>query len=680
MFAGFFSTCTMKEMENEENGKRVSKSAEDTTKAPYFFYYNGEKQYLELDTRYMFVSVADEETANSFALDHTKSSSFRIDISEGMRSKTQYKRYWATLSMDDKLSEVAYLEKLSGTRSTEKNIITAPYFKGGDLGEIGLSNLFYVKLKSLNDYDLLCKEAVKENAVVVYQNEYLPLWYMLSVTVNSNCNAMEMANRFYESGLFACAEPDLMYKLQFSCANDQFFGQQWNLRNIGQSNGKSGVDIKICDAWQFSTGAGITVAVVDAGIQFNPYHPDLAANMHVSSFDCETGALASPVPQVVYAAHGTQVAGVIGALRNNVVGSTTIGIAGVAPDAKLMSVSNSGDATTASMINRAIGISWAVANGADVINCSWGWQITGSSPYITYTQLNDAISDAVANGRNGKGCVVVFAAGNENSSTVHYPASLSNVIAVGAINRNGQRWVAGSGTGSNYGTDLDVVAPGVDIVTTTTGSGYTNSTPVSGTSYAAPHVAGIAALILSYNPNLTEPQVRMAIQQTFTKSPVLPYTFSSNPSRPHGDWNTDVRYGLVNAAWAVVKSAGGYKVSFDLNYSGAGTPPADQYILNNGIVTKPSPDPFRSGYTFGGWYTNSFCSAGSEFNFSSHIASNITLYAKWTATTISTGIDLSIFTYNLTLQSVSARLSGSVGTSGLEFFSLTPNSAKNYLV
>jgi len=189
VIAGIFTTCTIKEMENEwiENGETGSKSSEETT-TKYFYYYNGEKYYLELDTRYMFVSVADEQTANSFSSDYVNPSSFRIDISEGMQKRTQYKRYYGILRMENNLSEKAYLDKLTITRSSENDVITAPYFKGGDLGEIGLSNFFYVKLKSLNDYDLLCQEAEKENAQVMYQNEYMPLWYVLSVTVNSDCN------------------------------------------------------------------------------------------------------------------------------------------------------------------------------------------------------------------------------------------------------------------------------------------------------------------------------------------------------------------------------------------------------------------------------------------------------------------------------------------------------------
>ena len=86
-------------------------------------------------------------------------------------------------------------------------------------------------------------------------------------------------------------------------------------------------------------------------------------------------------------------------------------------------------------------------------------------------------------------------------------------------------------------------------------------------------------------------------------------------------------YGLVNAVFAIVKAAGGYKVSFNLN-GASGTPPPDQYILPNGKVTKPSPDPVRSGYIFDGWYNNSACT-GSSFNFSSSISADITLYAKW---------------------------------------------------
>ena len=180
---------------------------------------------------------------------------------------------------------------------------------------------------------------------------------------------------------------------------------------------------------------------------------------------------------------------------------------------------------------------------------SWG----GGSPSNT---IDAAINSAVTNGRNGKGCVVLFAAGNNNNNSVSYPASNPNVIAVGASSNcdarksptscDGEYW-----WGSNYGTGLDIVAPGVKIYTTDlTGShGYssTDYNPTfNGTSSATPNAAGVAALILSLRPDYTGIQVRQMLESTCDK--IGGYTYQANVSgQPNGTWCSDVGYGRVNA-------------------------------------------------------------------------------------------------------------------------------------
>jgi subtilisin family serine protease len=138
------------------------------------------------------------------------------------------------------------------------------------------------------------------------------------------------------------------------------------------------------------------------------------------------------------------------------------------------------------------GINQARRNGADVLNLSWGHDA------LQGTYIVDAIDSAVRFGRDGLGSVVVGISqndGNTNAPHVRFPATLQNVIAVGAIDRNGRR-----ANFSNFGPQLDVVAPGVDIRTTAVNNSYTF---IDGTSFAAPHVAGIAALILSVRPDLS---------------------------------------------------------------------------------------------------------------------------------------------------------------------------------
>jgi len=566
----------------------------------YYYYYNGVKQYFELDTKHIFVSVDNENVAGIFAsYNHLP---FSADISEGKRSKTDFNRLWSVISFEENYSQEAYLTKLAEIKNKESNLIVAPYLKNQYQDKIGLSNFLYVKLKSLNDTTLLKREAEKEQAVVVYQNDFMPLWFIVSVTARSKYNAMELANHFYESGLFQYAEPDLMVDDMLHCANDTYFGDQWGLKNIGQYGGTSGIDIKACDAWQISTGAGIVVAVLDQGINLN--HPDLAANIHTSSFDSESGTLALPVPQIVKGDHGTACAGIIGAIRN------TNGITGIAPDCKLMSVSNSLEGTTLSREKRANGISWAWRNGADIISNSWG-----SSTY--HQVIDDAITDAVTQGRNYKGCIILFASGNGGGATVSYPANLSNVIAVGAVSPCGERKsnssCDGEGWGSQYGNELSVVAPGVLIPTTDNNNvngfsgsipfiwkGYNPSQPIhlwdggnkiandytdqnytvwfNGTSAACPHVAGVAALVLSVNPNLKGRHVRYIIESTAQQ--VGGYNYQIDSNRP--GWNDEMGYGLVNAYAAVQKAV--ECPTTTVNFIGAVTTP----IIVTADTTKES--------------------------------------------------------------------------------------------
>ena len=510
---------------------------------PYYYYYEGKKQYLELDTKYLFISVSAKDTVVSFASEEVDQTPFQVDISVEKQTRTNHKRFYTKLSFADNLSEREYMAKMSEIKNSGNDIIVSPYFKDG----IGLSNFFYVQLKSLSDTILLKQEAEKENMVVVYQNKFMPLWYVVSVTAHSRYNAMQAASYFYETGLFQCAEPDLMLKWEpvfelnsdwisdsYSdfrsdsvCANDSLFHKQWNLKNEGYG-------IKACDAWQLSTGAEVFVALLDEGVKLD--HPDLEANTHlVNSYDVESASL----PQVGASGHGTACAGILCSVRNN-----NEGIAGVAPDSKLMSVSykKRDNDVPLELEKTADGINWAWDIGkADVISISRSHNNT--SPPLSWQVIEAPIHAAVTQGRNGLGTIVVFSSGNAGRDIVNYPSRLPNVIAVGAINSSG-----GRGGFSNYGYGLNVVAPGCDIYYTVANGSY--STHPGATSWACPHVSGVAALVLSANPYLTQKQVQYIIESTCTKLPG--YTFTNDPAHPNGTWNDEVGYGLVNAYAAVL--------------------------------------------------------------------------------------------------------------------------------
>ena len=299
--------------------------------------------------------------------------------------------------------------------------------------------------------------------------------------------------------------------------NDDAFGRQWSLRNSGQFGGKPGADIDATSAWDMTTGGGVTVAVIDTGVDYN--HPDLRSNIwrnpneSLNGSDDDGNGFIDDLHGADFAngdsnpsddaGHGTHVGGVIGAEGNN-----GFGIAGVNWNVNLMPLKfldQNGEGNTA---DAASAIDYAVAHGAKVINASWGGPAFSQALY-------DAVKRAASHS-----VVFVAAAGNEgnNSDAVpDYPAAfdLPNVISVAASGRLDRLL-----SYSNYGqTSVDLAAPGDDIYSTvpfsSDPSGYAS---FSGTSMAAPAVSGTAALYLAHAPGSSAEQTRHAILQSVTRS------------------------------------------------------------------------------------------------------------------------------------------------------------------
>ncbi|MDR2962687.1 MAG: S8 family serine peptidase [Bacteroidales bacterium] len=483
------------------------------TYAQEYYYYKGEKQYLTLDKTRLNIT-----TSPHFQKEQMRSTDFEI---LNITDLTHRNLMFGSVKLQSEIKNNEYEEIINLLRSNNDVIAVHPNFITARGVPIGMSPYFYVRLKDVLDYDILKKIAEQKNVVIVEQNKFLPLWYTLICTRETQENTLSVANYFFETGLFSSSVPDFLSD-DVLCTNDPNFSQLWGLRNTTYPN----IDVNACSAWNITRGNGITVAVLDVGIELT--HIDLKTN--ISSFSYNTESNSSP--SQTFGDHGTHCAGTIGAIRNN-----NTQVVGVAPECKLMSVSNSLAATPNSRIKRADGINWAWRNGADIISNSW-------SSSVQYDVIDEAISNALMYGRNGKGTLVVFASGNDYGA-VSYPANSNpDIIAVGAISVNGAR-----ASFSNYGTTLDVVAPGDNILSTVL---YNGMGTMSGTSMATPHVAGVAALVLSVNPNLTAQQVRDIIESTAQK--VGGYTYQSTTNRPNGTWNNQMGYGLVNAYAAVQKS------------------------------------------------------------------------------------------------------------------------------
>lgn len=280
--------------------------------------------------------------------------------------------------------------------------------------------------------------------------------------------------------VFAEVQSDLLV-----LPNDPMFDEQRSL--IAPSTQAPGVEVGIGVqlAWSISTGSGarsepVVVGVLDARVAAG--HPELAGAVLEGYNAVEGGSNTSGGSDW----HGTHIAGLIAARANNFEG-----IAGISWGAQILPVrvvSNSGFGTAGWFAD---GLTWAADAGADVVNISLGYPV-GS----------DIMEDAVEYALDA-GVVIVASSGNSPGAPVAYPAAYDDVIAVGAMDGRGEIW-----PNTSIGPELDLLAPGVDIFSLvdspSTPNGYGRAT---GTSFAAPHVAGTVALMLAENPDLTPDDV-----------------------------------------------------------------------------------------------------------------------------------------------------------------------------
>lgn len=311
------------------------------------------------------------------------------------------------------------------------------------------------------------------------------------------------------------AEPNYIYRIK-KTPDDPMFAQLWGMLNVGQKDpkgqvGVAGYDTNVTKAWDLTTGSkGTIVAIIDTGIDYN--HPDLKDNMWVNEAEAngETGKDddGNGVVDDIYGynavnnsgnpmddqGHGSHCAGTIGAKGNN-----GVGVAGVNWDVRLMAVKFLSASGSGSLEDALKAIDYATKMGAKIQSNSWG----GGG-------FSQTLFDAIERS-NKAGAIFIAAAGNEynnNDSSPTYPASyqIENVLAVAAIDNKGIK-----ADFSNFGRKtVHLGAPGVNILSTTGGKYQA----FSGTSMATPHVAGVAALLSSYDTSLTGMDIKRRLVAT----------------------------------------------------------------------------------------------------------------------------------------------------------------------
>ena len=418
--------------------------------------------------------------------------------------------------------------------------------------------------------------------------------FVFEVSKASPENPVKMANVLIQRPDVMVAEPNIVVEAQAHYRpKDPQYAKQWHLNHTGGNGLTSGSHVFAEQAWDITRGSrSIVVAVTDDGMDLT--HPDFQGMGKIVSPRDFKGKDFLPLAEDADENHGTACAGVAVAEENG------NGAVGVAPGCSLMPIRTTGYLDDESMEEL---FDWCVARGASVISCSWG-------PSAVYFPLSlrqkNAVTRAATMGRRGKGCVIVFAAGNANRPT-------DGVINESGWERNAiagpTRWLGGftvhpdvitvsactslstKAAYSNWGPQVSVCAPsnnappgvglpelgyvatppevnvylpGKGIVTTDRmgSNGYDpgGTTPDSGpaafggTSSACPLVAGVAALVLSANPRLTAREVRQILEQSADKivdtNPDLQFGFQKGTYEKNGrsDW---FGYGKVNAANAV---------------------------------------------------------------------------------------------------------------------------------
>ncbi|MBK8489980.1 MAG: S8 family serine peptidase [Saprospirales bacterium] len=370
-------------------------------------------------------------------------------------------------------------------------------------------------------------------------------------------NPFKVAQFLQKISLVKLAEPDLDTPLDhydFRPPNDTLLAHQWHLRNTGRIVDtnyptKWGADAKVIDAWARMGNMGsseVVVAIVDNG--FDLSHPDLAGKIYKPyDFWTRSSQLYTNDPRF---AHGTPCASLALASSNGT------GIVGVAPNAKFMPVSG----TSFSWRATEEIFDYCTQNGADIISCSWG---TIDQANSLNSLKEQAITKAAKQGRNGKGCIILFAVGNDDKDYVSYYAAHPDVIAVGACTSKDEfaRY-------SNRGRQVSICAPSNGDWPLIAARSWWDQGDTrfqgnqrfwadgrsrgdkymhfGGTSGATPIVAGICALMLSVNPDLTAKEVKQILKDTADKIG-SPGEYINGHSSRYG-------YGRVNADRAVAEA------------------------------------------------------------------------------------------------------------------------------
>ncbi len=546
----------------------------------HFIYYQGNKLYMNKVENFIAVKFKDN-TPGSEMNRVTNTISPLVKNRNDFAASSKMNSYYSVsvIELKDKALENQFAVEnirqiLRGSSSVQ--YIGSAYKYNDNVLHLSLGEILVKFKKNVSRFDIDNLNRLY-NSTVIEQVTGFENTYLISIDPTSSDDVFDASNKYAITQFVEFAHPNFLrsgmlleVKKDHSSGehvhsklngamipNDTLNPRMWNLNNTGNNipqnvQGTPGCDMKMFDAWDITTGnPNVMIAIVDTGIDTN--HTDLRPNLcdrnlWYDAYDNDQ----KPYDEYY---HGTGVSGITSAAGNNIAG-----MAGIAFSSQVMPVRVFGPAPqgfTTDLI-LAKGLNWSWQHGACVINCSWGGGIPGS--LITF-----AIQNAVDFGRNGKGTVVFGGSGNSDTSLVLYPASMPEVIGVGGLSpcyqrksrvscdNNGgfQDW------GACYGEGMELVAPCTFIGTTELGGGW--CVCGNGTSDSSPMAAGVAALMLSKNINLSGDSVKIIMEKFARK--VGNYNY--NVQKENGLWNNEMGYGMIDAKICLDNTPAGPTVIYD---------------------------------------------------------------------------------------------------------------------
>lgn len=516
------------------------------SKLTNYYYYKGQKFYMQERTDLVFLNFKSNISTSAAREILSDYPEIDINISEAGIRDDHFVKLKSKLSEDDYVSLIHRMK--SDNNFENVNYAYSPFNINDGKTFYGMNDYLILQFKEYISKDQIDNINISNGVELVERIDVTGgLTFLAKVNSQTPLNAMQMSNKYYEEGFVNYSEPSL-YVTNVICdtVNDPFFAQQWSLKNTGNNvptnppNVIADADMDVDSAWIVTQGDNaVIVAIVDTGVDTT--HADLRL---VNGYDfVNNDGNANDDGD-----HGTACAGIVAATGNN-----NLGVAGVAYKCRIMPVKiiNAAGSIPGYHV-AAFGIIWAAQNGADVISNSWGFGGGASS------LLYNAVNDAARNGRNGKGSVLCFASGNEDTSPMRFPSiSDAEMLVVGGLTPCNKRkspsdGCSGETWGASFGPTLDIVAPCVKIYTTdrTGTAGYSTgdyTSTFNGTSSATPNCAGVCALLISANQNLTRREVESLISSSAEK--VGGYTYGT--VKEYGNWNNEMGYGSVNARLAL---------------------------------------------------------------------------------------------------------------------------------